>query len=305
MKKRILVSLLTLAMAALVLVGCGEKSTATSGAVKDEPGSAAESAEATSTEATAEEEVEEATSTITVDPKAEGYVFKHGFDKDFPPYAQLGDDGKTTGFDIELAQAVCDYYGWEYKAVPFSWEVKTAELNAGSCDCIWSGFTMNNKEDKYLWSKPYSNNEQMIMVRSDSDIKSLNDLAGKIVAVQIDTSAFDMLDSGAQKELRATFGDLQVEPDYPTACNDLKAGAVDAVAIDKTAGDHLMKKNKNLKYLGETLGTEQYGVAFRKGDTELCKMVNDALDALSANGTVAKLLEKEEYSELKPLITIV
>ena len=77
----------------------------------------------------------------------DGFVFKHGFDRDYPPYSYIGDDGSTTGFDVELAQAVCDYYGWTYEAVPINWDAKDAELNAGSCDCIWSGFTMNGRED--------------------------------------------------------------------------------------------------------------------------------------------------------------
>ena len=68
----------------------------------------------------------------------EGYVFKQGFDLDYRPYSFVDDNGENGGFDVELAQAVCDYYGWTYEAVPFNWDAKDAELNAGSCDCIWS-----------------------------------------------------------------------------------------------------------------------------------------------------------------------
>ena len=169
-----------------------------------------------------------------------GFVFKHGFDKDYPPYSYIGDDGKTTGFDIEMAQAVCDYYGWKYEAVPFNWDAKDAELKAGSCDCIWSGFTMNGRENDYLWSKPYSDNKQMIMVNKNSGIKSLSDLAGKIVGVQTSTSAYDMLNDGEQKELKDTFASLEVYESYTIAFNELKAGAIDAIAIDVTSGNHLM-----------------------------------------------------------------
>ena len=84
------------------------------------------------------------------------FTFKHGFDLDYPPYSYIDDAGETSGFDVELAKAVCEYYGWEYQAVPFNWDAKDAELAAGSCDCIWSGFTMNGREDDYLWSIPYS-----------------------------------------------------------------------------------------------------------------------------------------------------
>ena len=75
----------------------------------------------------------------------EGYVFKHGFDLDYRPYSFVDDNGENGGFDVEMAKAVCEMYGWEYEAVPFNWDAKDAELQAGSCDCIWSGFTINGR----------------------------------------------------------------------------------------------------------------------------------------------------------------
>ena len=115
----------------------------------------------------------------------DGTNFKHGFDKDFPPYSYIDDNGDTTGFDVELAQAVCEYKGWTYVPVPVNWDAKDAELNSGSCDCIWSGFTKSPaREDSYCWSEPYSINTQMIMVKEGSDIKTLADLEGKKVGVQ-------------------------------------------------------------------------------------------------------------------------
>lgn len=167
------------------------------------------------------------------------FTFKHGFDLDYPPYSYLQDDGKVGGFDVELAQAVCAYLGWGYEPVPFNWDAKDAELNAGSCDCIWSGFTKEGREDDYCWGIVYSANTQGIMVPADSDIKTLADLAGKSVGVQTATSALDMLE-GDQADLAASFGELQVYETYTIAFNDLKAGAIDAIAIDMTAGAFLI-----------------------------------------------------------------
>lgn len=167
------------------------------------------------------------------------FTFKHGFDLDYPPYSYLQDDGSVGGFDVELAQAVCEYLGWNYEPVPFNWDAKDMELNAGSCDCIWSGFTKEGREDKYTWGITYSNNTQGILVGSDSGIKTLSDLSGKIVGVQTATSAADMLE-GDQAELAATFGDLKIYETYTIAFNDLKAGAIDAIAIDMTAGAFLI-----------------------------------------------------------------
>ena len=225
------------------------------------------------------------------------FVFKHGFDLDYPPYSYIDDDGNTNGFDVEMAQAVCEYYGWEYEAVPFNWDAKDAELNAGSCDCIWSGFTMNGREDDYLWSKPYSDNTQMIMVAKDSGISTLADLAGKIVGVQTSTSAYDLLnDEEGQAELARTFESLQVYETYTIAFNDLKAGAIDAIAIDVTSGNYLMSGETDYGYLDEELGSEQYAIGFRKEDTELCDQINAALDALVADGTYDAIGQK--YPEI-------
>lgn len=167
------------------------------------------------------------------------YIFKHGFDLDYPPYSYRQDDGTVGGFDVELCQAVCEYLGWGYEAVPFNWDAKDMELNAKSCDCIWSGFTKEGREDDYTWGITYSNNTQGILVPADSDIKTLADLKGKIVGVQTATSAYDMLED-SKKDLADTFAELKVYETYTVAYNDLKAGAIDAIAIDMTAGSFLI-----------------------------------------------------------------
>ena len=167
------------------------------------------------------------------------FTFKHGFDLDYRPYSHRQEDGTVGGFDVELCQAVCDYLGWGYEAVPFNWDAKDMELNAKSCDCIWSGFTKEGRENDYTWGITYSNNTQGILVAAGSDIKTLDDLKGKIVGVQIDTSAANMLEK-SRKDLADTFAELKVYETYTIAYNDLKAGAIDAIAIDMTAGSFLI-----------------------------------------------------------------
>ena len=233
----------------------------------------------------------------------EGFVFKQGFDLDYRPYSFVGDDGQNGGFDVELAQAVCEYYGWEYEPVPFNWDAKDAELNAGSCDCIWSGFTINGREDDYCWSIPYSDNTQKIMVKADSGITTLADLAGKKVGVQTATSAYDLLnDEEGQKALLDTFEELMVYDTYTIAITDLNAGAIDAVAVDVTRAEEAMAGDDSLVCLEENLGSEQYGIGFRKDDQELCDLVNAALEALAADGTVAKIAEN--YPEIAEYISL-
>ncbi len=276
--KKALVSLMAIVMAAVVLVGCGGNNNSSSASASSDSSSAQDSGK-------------------------QAFVFKQGFDLDYRPYSYIDDDGKNAGFDVEMAQAVCDYYGWTYQAVPFNWDAKDAELAAGSCDCIWSGFTINGRENDYLWSKPYSDNTQMIMVKKDSGIKSLSDLSGKKVGVQTATSAYDLLnDEEGQKALKDTFGSLEVYDTYTTAITDLKAGAVDALAIDVTRANEAIANDTTLECLTEQLGSEQYAIGFRKGDTELCQQVDKALDALAKDGTVAKIAEK--YPEIAEYITL-
>ena len=233
----------------------------------------------------------------------ESMVFKHGFDLDYPPYSYVTEDGTMGGFDVELCKAVCEYNGWQYEAVPFNWDAKDAELQAGSCDCIWSGFTVNGREDDYLWSIAYSDNTQMIMVNENSGIESLADLAGKVVGVQTSTSAYDLLnDEEGQLALKDTFASLEVYETYTIAFNDLQAGAIDAIAIDVTSGNYLMSGKEGYKFLDEALGSEQYAIGFRKEDTELCEKVNAALKALVEDGTYAKI--GSNYPEIEAYLCL-
>ena len=164
-----------------------------------------------------------------------GDTFTVGFDAEYPPYGYMDDDGEYTGFDLELAQAVCDLEGWTLVKKPINWDSKDMELNSGSIDCIWNGFTMNGREDEYTFSTPYVDNSQVIVVAENSGIEKLSDLAGKTVGVQAASAALDLLNSeeeGGQKALADTFGSLNEFADYNTAFTELQAGALDALAID-------------------------------------------------------------------------
>ena len=119
--------------------------------------------------------------------------FVVGFDQDFPPFGYVGDDGEYTGFDLELAAECAKRMGQEIVYQPIDWDAKDMELESGNIDCIWNGFTINGREDDYTWSDPYLNNEQVMVVTSDSGIETLADLAGKNVVVQAASAALDAL----------------------------------------------------------------------------------------------------------------
>ncbi|MCI8318136.1 MAG: amino acid ABC transporter substrate-binding protein [Lachnospiraceae bacterium] len=228
-----------------------------------------------------------------------------GFDAEYPPYGYMDDNGEYTGFDLELAQAVCEMEGWELVKKPINWDSKDMELNSGAIDCIWNGFTMNGREDDYTFSVPYVDNSQVIVVAEDAGIDDLEGLAGKIVGVQAASAAEELLNSeeeGGQKALADTFGELRPFADYNTAFTELQAGALDALAIDiGVAKYQLNSRGEGFKILDQTLNKEQYAIGFKKGDQELCDIVNADLQKLTNDGTVQELAEKYEIADMVSL----
>lgn len=269
MKKRF-VSAALAAVMALSMTACGSSNSAAD----------TEAAESQAEETTAEEAKTTDGGTLIV-----------GFDQDFPPMGFVGDDGEYTGFDLELAQEVAKRLGLEYKAQPIAWDSKDMELESGNIDCIWNGFTMTGREDDYTWTEPYMANQQVFVVANDSDINSQADLAGKIVEVQADSSAEAALKEAP--ELTATFKELLTTADYNTAFMDLEQGAVDAIAMDViVAGYQIQQRNADFKILDDSLSEEEYGVGFKKGNTELRDKVQSTLEEMAEDGTLQEVSEK-------------
>ena len=276
MKKRLLSAVMASAMV-LSLAACGGAKT-----------------ETTAAETTAEKKEETTTADTTAAEtaaEAAGGTLIVGFDQDFPPMGFVGDNGEYTGFDLDLAKEVASRLGLEYKAQPIAWDSKDMELESGNIDCIWNGFTITGREDDYTWTAPYMANKQVFVVANDSDIKSQADLAGKVVEVQADSSAEAALKEN--QDLANTFGQLLTTPDYNTAFMDLEQGAVDAVAMDViVAGYQIKQRNADFKILDDSLSEEEYGVGFKKGNTELRDKVQEALEEMAADGTLAKISDE-------------
>ena len=217
-----------------------------------------------------------------------------GFDAEFPPYGYKDDNGEYVGFDLDLAQEVCDRNNWTLVKQPIDWDAKDAELESGSIDCIWNGFTINGREDDYTWSKPYINNKQVFVVKADSGIKVFPNLKDKIVETQKDSSALAALE-GDQKQLASTFATLTQIADYNTAFMDLESGACDAVAMDIGVAQYEISSKDNPSdyyIIPQEISSEQYGVGFKKGNEELRDQVQATLDEMFEDGTVMKIAQK-------------
>lgn len=222
-------------------------------------------------------------------------TFIVGFDQEYPPYGFVGDDGEYTGFDLELAAEVCNRNGWEFQAEAIDWDAKDTLINSDAITCIWNGFTMEGREDNYSFSEPYMLNGQVVVVKADSGIASLADLAGKTVSTQVDSAALDVLE-GDKADVAATFASLDQIGEYNTAFMNLQAGAVDAVACDLSIYEYQNAANPGVYVkLDEALSTENYAVGFKKGNNELAATVSETLKAMDDDGFVKELCEK--YAE--------
>ena len=227
-------------------------------------------------------------------------TFVVGFDAEYPPYGYMDDTGEYTGFDLVLAQEVCDRNGWELVKQPIDWDAKDMELNSGTIDCIWNGFTMTGREEDYTFSVPYVDNSIVFVVMNDSDIQSKADLAGKVVVTQADSSALAALTDEEDNEenlaLAASFADLQQVADYNTAFLNLESGAVDAIAVDIGVAQYqLTSRGDTFRQLEEPLSTEQYAIGFKKGNEALRDQVQNTLFDMYKDGTFDKLVA--EYAD--------
>lgn len=300
--------LLALLMAAgmmLSVAACGSDaaSSAASAAKSEAPAETAAVEETTA--APAENNDASAAETAT----GEGRTFTVGFDAEYPPYGYKDESGEYTGFDLELAQEVCDRNGWTLVKQPIDWDSKDMELNTGAIDCIWNGFTMTGREDDYTFSVPYVDNSIVFVVMNDSDIKSKEDLAGKVVVTQADSSALTALTSEEDNDenlaLAASFADLQQVADYNTAFMNLESGAVDAIAVDIGVAQYqLASRGDTFRKLDEPLSTEQYGIGFKKGNEELKDQVQDTLFEMYKDGTFDEIAAKYTNYNLPDMICL-
>lgn len=225
-----------------------------------------------------------------------------GFDAEYPPYGYKDDNGEYVGFDLDLAQEVCARNGWELVKQPIDWDSKDMELNSGSIDCIWNGFTMTGREDDYTWSKPYVDNSIVVVVKEGSGIEKKEDLAGKVVAVQADSSGLAALtdeeDNEENLKLAASFSDLQQVADYNTAFMNLEAGAVDAIVVDIGVADYQLESRTGFVMLDDKIRTEQYAVGFKLGNEELRDQVQSTLDEMVKDGTFDDIAKKWDLSDM-------
>jgi polar amino acid transport system substrate-binding protein len=211
-----------------------------------------------------------------------------GLDDAFPPMGYRDDKGNLVGFDIDLAKEVCKRLNYELKLQPIDWKLKQQELDSKNVDCLWNGYTITDERlAQNSITQAYMKNRQILVVKADSSIASLDDMAGKKLALQSGSSAQDALDPSA--EFKAKLGSVLQFDTNNKALMDLIAGGCDAVLMDEVVALHYVKTEAKCKTLNVSLADEEYGVGFRKADTALRDAVQKTLKEMAADGTLAKI----------------
>lgn len=217
-----------------------------------------------------------------------------GLDDSFPPMGFRDDNNEIVGFDIDVATAVCEKLGVELVTQPVDWESKEIELNAKNIDCIWNGLSVSpEREANMNMSIPYMENHMALVVRPDESIQSIDDMQGKVLALQSGSTAEEALDSQDGTALKDMVVNVNGFDDNLTALMDLDTRASDAVLMDDVVANYLIaQNNKDYVVLSDFLYAENYAIAFRKGDDALTEAVNGALRELKADGTLAEISNK-------------
>lgn len=213
-----------------------------------------------------------------------------GLDASFPPMGFTDEANEIVGFDIDVAQEVCNRLGIELVKQPINWDTKEEDLNLGKIDCIWNGMSINPARAEAMnLSEPYMKNEMIFVVPGNSEAKSIDDLKGKTVGVQTGSTAQEIL------EAADIYSSITVTPleDNITLLNQMELGFSDAVFLDSVVANYIItENNKDYVVLPGNLEAEEYAIGFRKNDQTLRDKVQETLSAMKADGKLGEISTK-------------
>ena len=281
MKKAL--SLMTAAALVLSLAACG--STASSAASSEAASPEAASSEAASSEAASSEAASE-TETAELSTVEPGKLIM-STNAAFPPYEMTTDSGEFEGIDIETAQAIADKLGLELQIDDMDFDAALLAVQQGKADMVMAGVTVTDERQNVMdFTDSYATGIQSIIVKEDSDIASVDDLAGKKIGTQRGTTGYLYCSDD--------FGDENVVAydNGLTAVQMLNNGQVDCVVIDNAPAKEFIAANPGLKLLDTAYVEESYAIGVGKGNTELKDAINTALEELKADGTLQAIVDK-------------
>ena len=281
MKKAL--SLMTAAALVLSLAACG--STASSAASSEAASPEAASSDAASSEAASSEAASE-TETAELSTVEPGKLIM-STNAAFPPYEMTTDSGEFEGIDIETAQAIADKLGLELQIDDMDFDAALLAVQQGKADMVMAGVTVTDERQNVMdFTDSYATGIQSIIVKEDSDIASVDDLASKKIGTQRGTTGYLYCSDD--------FGDENVVAydNGLTAVQMLNNGQVDCVVIDNAPAKEFIAANPGLKLLDTAYVEESYAIGVGKGNTELKDAINTALEELKADGTLQTIVDK-------------
>lgn len=221
-------------------------------------------------------------------------VFTIGLDATFAPMGFTDEDGKIVGFDIDLANEVAKILNWDVKFQPIAWESKELELESKRIDCIWNGMSKTpSREEAMELTKPYMNNTIIIVGRDASSYTDLSQFVGKKLTVQAESSALEVMQANSiYDQLKANVTEFG---SYDECYLELKTGRVDYIVIDKVAfyyKNEIAPDDEKLEVSPVDFGIDYYVVGCRKGETELVKSIEEAIQQLIDNGKASEFSKK-------------
>ena len=223
--------------------------------------------------------------------KARGILIM-GYDVQFPPLAYEDDDGNLVGYDVELAGQVAKRLGLTLKAIPIDWDDKDNELENGTIDCVWSGYTITEPRKKaHSLTFPYLSNEQVLIVRKNGAVKSFNDLQGRVIGLRSASSSEDAINENPS--FKKSLGDIIEYKDNKSCLDDLKVGAIDAMVMDGCFAYFIATQTgEPFDVIKTPLSSEEYCICFRKNEPELRDAVEKILLDMANDGTIAQISTK-------------
>ena len=220
-----------------------------------------------------------------------------GFDNTFVPMGFKNEEGENVGFDIDLANAVFAEYGIEVEWKPITWSMKEAELDNGTIDLIWNGYSVTDeRKEKVLFSDIYMETEEVLIVKKESPVTQLSDMADKVVGAQAASSGYEAFENNP-----AVLKDIVKDKDavqystFTQAFIDLENDRIDALLVDKVyANYYLAEKNEtdNYRILSAALESGDFAVGARKTDVTLIQKINEAFKKLYQEGTFQEISQK-------------
>ncbi|MBO5571398.1 MAG: amino acid ABC transporter substrate-binding protein [Ruminococcus sp.] len=263
-----------------------------SSSAAEETTAAAEEEETTAAEESSSEESE--TPAAEGDQSLQNILDKGelvlGLDASFPPMGFTDESNEIIGFDIDVAQEVCNRMGVELVKQPINWDTKEEDLKVGKIDCIWNGMSINPARAEAMnLSEPYMKNEMIFVVPADSEVKSMDDLEGKTVGVQTGSTAQEILEAWEKFD---TITESPLEENV-TALSQMELGFSDAVFLDSVVANYFItSNNKDYVVLDGNLEAEEYAVGFRKEDQALRDEVQKTLSEMKADGALGEISTK-------------